>query len=49
MILGLSKCLSPKINVETKYIRIGFVLSVLFAGFGLRLYLILWTIKLLTK
>jgi phage shock protein PspC (stress-responsive transcriptional regulator) len=49
MILGIPEWLSPKINVETKYIRIDFALSVLFAGFGLRLYLILWIIKLLTK
>ncbi|TXD52782.1 MULTISPECIES: PspC domain-containing protein [unclassified Polaribacter] len=48
MILGVSKWLSPKINIEAKYIRIGFVLAVFFAGFGLGLYLILWIVKLLT-
>ncbi len=49
MILGVSDWLSSKIDVEAKYIRIGFVLAVLFAGFGLGLYLILWVIKLLSK
>ena len=49
MILGVSDWLSSKISVDAKYIRIGFVLAVLFAGFGLGLYLILWIIKLLTK
>ena len=49
MILGVSDWLSPKLNVEAKYIRIGFVLAVLLAGFGVGLYLILWIIKLITK
>ncbi|WP_282071898.1 PspC domain-containing protein [Polaribacter atrinae] len=49
MILGVSEWLSPKINVETKFIRIGFVIAVVFAGFGLGLYLILWIVKLLSK
>lgn len=49
MILGVSDWLSPKINVEAKYIRIGFVLAVLLAGFGIGLYLILWIIKLISK
>lgn len=49
MILGVSDWLSQKINIEAKYIRIIFVLSVLFAGFGIGLYLILWIVKLLTK
>ena len=49
MILGVSDWLSPKLNVEAKYIRIGFVVAVLFAGFGVGLYLILWIIKLLSK
>ena len=49
MILGVSEWLGKKINVEAKYIRIGFVLAVLLAGFGIGLYLILWIIKLLSK
>ncbi|AUC21571.1 hypothetical protein BTO15_05390 [Polaribacter sejongensis] len=49
MILGVSDWLSPKINVEAKYIRIGFVVAFLFAGVGLGLYLILWIVKLLSK
>ncbi len=49
MILGVSDWLSPKINVEAKYIRIGFAVSILLAGFGLGLYLILWVVKLLSK
>ncbi|WP_082864152.1 PspC domain-containing protein [Polaribacter atrinae] len=49
MILGVSEWLSPKINVETKFIRIGFLIAVVFAGFGLGLYLILWIVKLLSK
>ena len=49
MILGVSDWLSPKLNVEAKYIRIGFVLAVLLAGFGVGLYLILWLIKVLSK
>lgn len=49
MILGVSDWLSPKLNVEAKFIRIGFVIALLFAGFGLGLYLVLWIVKLLTK
>lgn len=49
MILGVSDWLSPKINIEAKYIRIAFVLAVLLGGFGIGLYLILWIIKLIAK
>ena len=49
MILGVSDWLSPKMNIEAKYIRIGFVVAVLLAGVGIGLYLILWIVKLLTK
>jgi len=49
MILGVSDWLSPKISVEAKFIRIGFVVAAIFAGFGLGLYLILWIVKLLSK
>lgn len=49
MILGVCEWLSPKLNIETKIIRIAFVLAVLLAGFGIALYLILWIIKLLSK
>ncbi|WP_298883116.1 PspC domain-containing protein [uncultured Polaribacter sp.] len=49
LFLGVSDWLSTKINVEAKFIRIGFVIAVLLAGFGIGLYLILWIIKLLSK
>ena len=49
MILGVSDWLSSKINIDAKLIRIGFVVGVLLAGFGLGLYLILWIVKLLSK
>lgn len=49
MILGVSDWLSSKIGMETKHIRIVFVLLVLLAGTGVGLYLILWLVKLLTK
>lgn len=49
MILGVSDWLSSKINIDAKFIRIGFVVGVLLAGFGLGLYLILWIVKLLSK
>ena len=49
MILGVSDWLSPKLNVEAKFIRIGFAVGVVFAGFGIGLYLVLWIVKLLSK
>ena len=49
MILGVSEWLSEKLGWETKYIRIAFVVSVLFFGFGLGLYLILWLVKQFSK
>lgn len=49
MILGVSEWLSGKLDVKAKYIRIIFVLSVLLAGTGLGIYLILWIVKLLSK
>lgn len=41
--------LSTKTNFTVKNIRILFVLLVLFAGFGIGAYLILWLVKLLSK
>ncbi|TVZ56369.1 phage shock protein C (PspC) family protein [Lutibacter sp. Hel_I_33_5] len=49
MVLGVSEWLSPKLNVETKIIRIGFVVAVLLAGFGIGLYLVLWLVKMFSK
>ena len=49
MILGVSDWLSPKINVEAKYIRIIFLVAALFAGTGVGVYLILWIVKLLSR
>lgn len=49
MILGVSEWLSGKLGFPTKYIRIIFVLSVLLAGTGIGIYLILWIVKLLSK
>ena len=49
MILGVSEWLSGKLGWKTSHIRIGFVVAVIFAGFGIGLYLILWIVKLLSK
>lgn len=49
MILGVSEWLSVKLGFKVTYIRIAFVIAVLFAGTGLGLYLILWVVKLLSK
>lgn len=49
MILGVSEWLSQKLGWKATHIRIGFVVSVLFLGFGIGLYLILWLVKLLSK
>ncbi len=49
MILGVCDWLSGKINVEAKYLRIGFVLAVILAGTGVLLYLILFLVKILQK
>ena len=49
MILGVSEWLSAKLGWKTLYIRIAFVIAVLFAGMGVGLYLILWVVKLLSK
>ena len=49
MILGVCEWLSTKTNFTVKNIRILFVLLVLFAGFGIGAYLILWLVKLLSK
>ena len=49
MILGVCEWLSTKTEFSAKNIRIFFVLTVLLAGFGVGLYLILWLVKVLSK
>ena len=49
MILGVCDWLSGKINIEAKYLRIGFLLALLLAGTGVVLYLILFLIKIIQK
>jgi phage shock protein PspC (stress-responsive transcriptional regulator) len=49
MILGVCEWLSTKTGFEAKNIRIFFVLTVLLAGFGIGLYLVLWLVKVLSK
>ncbi|MEJ2114180.1 MAG: PspC domain-containing protein [Flavobacteriaceae bacterium] len=49
MILGVSEWLSDKLGWKTSYIRITFVVSVLFFGVGIGLYLILWLVKIFSK
>ena len=49
MILGVAEWLSGKLNWDVKLIRIAFVVSVLFFGFGLGLYIILWLVKMFSK
>ena len=49
MILGVSEWLSGKLGWNVLHIRIAFVVSVLFFGAGIGLYLILWVVKMLSK
>ncbi len=49
MILGVCEWLSFKLGWDVKMIRIAFVLSVLFLGAGVGLYLILWLVKMFSK
>jgi len=49
MILGVSEWLGGKLGWNVSHIRIAFVVSVLFFGFGLGLYLILWLVKVFSK
>ncbi len=49
MILGVSEWLSGKLEWKASHIRIAFVVSVLFFGVGLGLYLILWVVKMFSK
>ncbi|MGZ2370427.1 PspC domain-containing protein [Ancylomarina sp. YFZ004] len=49
MILGVAGWLSGKLGWDVKLIRIAFVVSALFFGTGIGLYLILWLVKLLSK
>lgn len=49
MILGVCEWLSTKTNFTAKNLRILFVVLVLFAGFGVGAYLILWLVKVLSN
>jgi len=49
MILGVSAWLSQKLGWDVTFIRIAFVIALLFFGTGLGLYLILWLVKLFSK
>ncbi|HHP7242813.1 MAG TPA: PspC domain-containing protein [Cyclobacteriaceae bacterium] len=49
MILGVCEWLSGKLGWNVLYLRIAFAVSVLFFGFGLGLYLILWLVKIFSK
>lgn len=49
MILGVSEWLGGKLGWKVQNIRIAFVVGVLFAGFGIGLYLILWVVKMFSK
>jgi phage shock protein PspC (stress-responsive transcriptional regulator) len=48
MILGVSAWLERKTGFSATLIRIIFVVSVIFFGAGVGLYLILWLIKILS-
>lgn len=49
MVLGVCEWLSTKTNFNAKEIRIFFILTVLLAGAGIGIYLILWLVKTLSK
>lgn len=49
MILGVCDWLGGKLNIKPQALRIGFVISALFFGVGIGLYLILWIVKLLSQ
>lgn len=49
MVLGVSEWLGGKLGWKTSHIRIAFVVSILFAGIGIGLYLILWVVKIFSK
>ncbi len=49
MILGVCEWLSYKLGWDVGIIRIAFVVSVLFFGAGVGLYLILWLVKMFSK
>jgi len=49
MILGVSEWLGGKLDVKTEHVRIAFLLSALFVGAGVGIYLILWLIKVISK
>lgn len=49
MILGVSEWLSMKLGWKVSLIRLAFVISFLFFGAGLGLYLILWIVKIFSK
>jgi phage shock protein PspC (stress-responsive transcriptional regulator) len=49
MILGVCTWLNQKLGWSITVLRFAFVISVLFFGAGLGLYLILWIVKLFSK
>lgn len=49
MILGVSEWLNSKLGWGVTAIRVAFVVSFLFFGVGLGLYLILWLVKIFSK
>jgi phage shock protein PspC (stress-responsive transcriptional regulator) len=49
MILGVCEWLATKTKFNAKEIRIFFILTVLLAGFGIGLYIILFLVKTLSK
>lgn len=49
MVLGVAEWLSKKLGWNVRSIRILFVVSVIFFGIGIGVYLILWLVMLLSK
>lgn len=49
MIAGVSGWVAGKIGMKEKHVRIIFLVSVLVAGMGITVYLILWLVKFLLK
>lgn len=49
MIGGVSGWVANKIGLKEKQVRILFLVSILVAGMGITVYLILWLVKFLLK
>lgn len=49
MVLGVCSSLSNDINMDTKLMRILFIISTFIFGAGIAVYLILWAVKFITK